>query len=290
VRCRNAIAVLVGLLALAAGCRAGRWLAGGDEEPLRFDHRAHAARGIECTACHDAASDRPRAGHPACAPCHAIGEEPDQGCALCHAAGTYAAPAAAPENDLRFSHRLHLARAVPCAECHPGVASATRLGAARRPSMERCLQCHRGLGPRATECAVCHERTRATTRPPSHDARWTEQHGDTSRAEPELCATCHAEADCVRCHQEIAPRDHTEFWIRRGHGLESEWDRERCMACHRQDECVQCHRTTPPANHVGGWGEPTFLHCQRCHYPVEETSCAVCHERAHPQAVPFGGR
>jgi hypothetical protein len=155
--------------------------------------------------------------------------------------------------------------------------------------MESCLDCHRGLGATALACPVCHAHTTAATRPASHDPGWIAHHVAESRADPGPCAACHATADCVRCHQEMPPRDHTEFFLRRGHGVESRWDRERCLACHREDACVECHRVTPPTNHGLGWVAPTFRHCQVCHYPLEDTSCAVCHERAHPTGVPFPG-
>jgi len=251
---------------------------------------------MRCADCHDAAADAPRAGHAACAPCHAIGGQEGKSCELCHAsaaggASYPGAPAGAPASDLRFSHRRHLTRGGACDRCHPGVAGAARLDpAAHRPSMESCVECHRGLGARAADCGVCHERITAATRPASHDPRWMVRHGAESRERPTLCAACHATADCVRCHQEIPPRDHTEFWLRRGHGLESRWDRERCLACHREDACVECHRVTRPVNHGSGWAAPTFRHCQRCHYPLEDTSCAVCHEHAHPLPLPFGPR
>jgi hypothetical protein len=279
-RSHDALAACVAGILVLGGCRVVQDLVGSSPR-LRFSHREHALPDLDCTTCHAVHDESPRAGHAACVACHEIGASPDETCATCHVDGRVSAEPP-PATDLRFSHRLHAARDVSCERCHDDVAHSRRLGdPAFHPTMEKCLDCHRTLGGDAVACATCHTRWTTATRPASHDGRWIAHHGEASRGEETRCAVCHAVADCVRCHQDMAPRDHGEFWLRRGHGLASRWDRERCAACHREDACIECHRMTPPANHGAGWGSPTYRH-----FPLEDTSCAVCHDQAHPNGLP----
>lgn len=288
-RSRDAVAACVAGLLILGGCRVVQNLVGSGPR-LRFSHREHALLGVDCASCHALGEATPRAGHAACETCHAIGTAPDDTCSTCHAEGPVV-PRSAPTSDLRFSHRRHAARDIPCEACHDGIADSERLGdPAFHPTMARCLACHQTLGGEAAACTTCHTRWTTATRPATHDGRWIAHHGAASRDAEARCGVCHAPADCIRCHQDMAPRDHGEFWLRRGHGLASRWDRERCLACHREDACIECHRMSPPANHGAGWGSPTYRHCQRCHLPLADTSCAVCHERAHPNGLPGRGR
>ena len=123
--------------------------------------------------------------------------------------------------------------------------------------------------------------------PNSHKAGWTEYHGATVDLNAGMagwtgtvCLTCHERSDCSSCHNTRPPRDHTNFWRTRGHGLMASGDRDRCITCHKQDYCVRCHNETAPRTHVGNWRQ---RHCTSCHYasfPVPADGCGVCHRRA----------
>lgn len=130
-------------------------------------------------------------------------------------------------------------------------------------------------------------------KPGSHDPRWIEFHGKAvlanggSAARPgEECTTCHERNDCIACHAMRLPRDHTNFWRTRGHGLQASANRERCRTCHQQDYCIRCHSETAPRSHTAGW---RARHCGWCHYgsgygPAD--NCSVCHKRALHLSAP----
>lgn len=123
-------------------------------------------------------------------------------------------------------------------------------------------------------------------KPDSHRGDWARNHGlhaqvDINEAGQTggTCVTCHEKNDCVSCHAQTMPRDHTGLWRTRGHGLTASVNRERCLYCHRQDYCVRCHNETAPRSHTAGW---VTRHCQWCH--LEGTrpggGCGVCHKRS----------
>ena len=131
--------------------------------PLAFTHGAHAARGVACTSCHAATAHSDRAaedslpGEDACTACHTIDRaHPSADCGSCHVGHTGSglpAPLVAPPANLKFSHKLHAERGVPCARCHgdlarEGAGIATRLDLPREAT---CLSCHEGK-----RCVTCH--------------------------------------------------------------------------------------------------------------------------------------
>lgn len=121
-----------------------------------------------------------------------------------------------------------------------------------------------------------------SNKPPSHDLSWMQRHGAASKSNIEECVQCHTDqVSCIQCHQEVAPRNHTPAWSKTGHGLEAKWDRSSCTACHKEDSCVECHLRTVPSSHRPGWLGTGNRHCTTCHYPVQETTCFVCHKTAH---------
>ena len=115
-----------------------------------------------------------------------------------------------------------------------------------------------------------------SNKPSSHDTTWLHNHGPASKVKLDDCLECHTDKiSCIQCHQEVAPRNHTPAWTRKGHGLEARWDRSSCLACHKEDSCTECHQNTPPASHRSGWSSK---HCTNCHKPLQESSCFVCHK------------
>ncbi len=123
-------------------------------------------------------------------------------------------------------------------------------------------------------------------KPASHRGRWIEYHGravgaagNTPGSPGEACLTCHVRTDCIGCHSTTMPRDHTNYWRTRGHGLMAAGNRERCETCHRQDYCIRCHSETAPRSHTAGW---INRHCTICHFGpggLPGDNCSVCHKR-----------
>ncbi|NTW99265.1 MAG: hypothetical protein HGB35_04925 [Geobacteraceae bacterium] len=124
-----------------------------------------------------------------------------------------------------------------------------------------------------------------SNKPASHDISWMNRHGSVSKVKIDDCLECHMDkVSCIKCHQEVAPRNHTPAWTKKGHGLEARWDRSSCTACHKEDSCNECHMNTRPSSHRPGWGGSGSTqngHCGTCHYPVQDTTCFVCHKAAH---------
>ena len=129
--------------------------------------------------------------------------------------------------------------------------------------------------------------------PSSHQGRWLEFHGRSvgagggSALRPEAeCLICHDRKDCTGCHSIVPPRDHTNFWRTRSHGLMAAGNRERCQTCHRQDYCIRCHSETAPRTHTAGW---RARHCDGCHFSgvsVPGEGCGVCHRMAPHTSAP----
>ena len=123
-------------------------------------------------------------------------------------------------------------------------------------------------------------------KPDSHRGDWARNHGLHSQVDQNeagqsggVCLTCHQKNDCIACHSQTMPKDHTNFWRTRAHGLTASVNRERCLYCHRQDYCIRCHNETAPRSHTGAWRTE---HCKWCH-PFgsrPEGSCGVCHKRS----------
>lgn len=125
-----------------------------------------------------------------------------------------------------------------------------------------------------------------SNKPSSHDISWLHRHGPESKAHLDECVQCHVDrVSCIQCHQEVQPRNHTPSWVKTGHGLVARWDRSACTVCHKEDMCIECHLNTPPSSHRPGWGGPGGIpnnrHCGTCHFPVQDTTCFVCHKTAH---------
>lgn len=123
-------------------------------------------------------------------------------------------------------------------------------------------------------------------RPASHRGDWARNHGIHAQADNNeagqtggACLTCHQRNDCIACHSQTMPKDHTNFWRTRAHGITASVNRERCLYCHRQDYCIRCHNETAPRSHTAAW---RTTHCSSgCHFgPIPTGSCGVCHKRS----------
>lgn len=271
-----------------------------------FNHKAHLERGSSCADCHDVAQERtlrmPKMEN--CTTCHAVDRAtvgPE--CRQCH---TLAKGAVTPIRwtlapmmpGVRFNHQKHTVTVkLECKTCHAGIEESDRVTPALMPSMKLCMDCHHQRGEKATSCRVCHTEEQKKMRPNSHkEGNWLLLHGKqvrrgSSRPLPQRCDFCHKQSECSTCHQDTPPRNHTNQFRIRGHGLIAAMDRDKCLTCHQQDACIRCHQTTPPATgpnaHRAGFGAPQDRHCMSCHFTSGlRRNCDTCHkgQPSHQQA------
>ncbi|ACY16080.1 cytochrome c3 family protein [Haliangium ochraceum] len=306
------------------------------ELPLYFSHAAHLRlpEAPACLDCHPRAASSmssiddlmPR--EAACRPCHAIDRDqptkavaagaPAARCDACHpgyAPGDVAvARLRVPVPNLKFPHRVHVARGQACTGCHgdlaaEGVALATR---AQLPAMRSCLACHDDRQA-ARACTTCHladaggfVRTRfaegalmpsGTLRGAAHDLSFRSAHAGASRSDPDYCASCHQQSFCVDCHDgAFKPMDfHGGNYVAL-HAIDARRDANECSACHRaQSFCTGCHsRSGVSADgrgsefdaeqpgrgfHPPGWSRPGLVgpghHGFAARRNIEQ--CASCH-------------
>jgi hypothetical protein len=138
-------------------------------------------------------------------------------------------------------------------------------------------------------------------KPETHDGYWVTRHGKVSAIDESECAACHTDRlDCVRCHEDTKPRDHTSGYVNKGHGMKARWSRNSCTACHTDSSfCDECHEVSEPSSHTMGWGGNLYnrtgdaagrtgRHCVTCHTPATignsygsdyiTRGCKVCHK------------
>jgi hypothetical protein len=310
------------------------------EPVLRDVHASHPAGNPPCATCHPKASGSSWASErlaPAmadCAPCHpavkgATALSPvTAACRTCHAA--FAAdgaplPSPHPRPNIRFSHRAHAPQ--PCAACHPDAAAGRRSeDGFDAVGMRTCFACHAARGRRLSECRTCHL-VRADGRMvtlvngelltppdwllgPSHGASWNGTHAAAAGARSELCAQCHDDAFCTRCHGgALRPRDvHPGDWLA-AHGASTRLDNPHCRSCHRsQSFCLDCHRRSgvaidsPEGARPEGTASPhgdasPAQICRRAKYDIQacvschsERSCVTCHASIDPHPAGFQKR
>lgn len=127
------------------------------EQPVPFSHQHHAGElGIDCRYCHSDVENGRFAGIPA-----------GHVCMTCHSQLWTGAPALAPVRQsfasgkplvwrrvaalpeyVYFDHHIHVARGVPCVECHGRVDEMPLTYRAKALQMRFCLDCHRDPAPR----------------------------------------------------------------------------------------------------------------------------------------------
>jgi hypothetical protein len=228
-----------------------------------------------------------------------------------------------PAANLRFDHAAHSSRGIPCARCHAGVEKLGAASLSALPPMALCTSCHRRGGSAKSGCDVCHLTTdggRLRTSfaagklvpgsfmpEAAHGGDWLYRHKLVAGADSAACATCHAESECVDCHDgRVRPRAvHPNDWLGL-HAMAARQDEPSCTSCHRAASfCVTCHqragiaqsgpagnaadrgRFHPPravwteaprtARHHAWEAERNITACVSCH---TERDCASCHATA----------
>lgn len=223
-------------------------------------------------------ADRDIPGHGTCESCHGdwIGDDDAPAavtdCARCHTdlrpspdgkqagTSTRAQPMHLPAPNLIFPHANHVAAGVECTTCHKNVPTKTLATRDDFPTMDRCVGCHQEKDV-STACTTCHIRTAAgpgrilTTfkegqlmprrlhQAAIHDADFLRDHAVPAMRDKAYCQNCHAESDCLECHDGVARdvRYHPGDFIST-HAIKARIDDVRCQSCHRlQDFCLNCH-------------------------------------------------
>lgn len=261
----------------------------------QFPHKEHTVNGITCKACHLTVLKSDKAGMPK-----------EKMCVMCHETVyketpvdqvyTLAAWKLGKNKDLsifyevKFSHKTHLNNGAKCADCHNDIAESLRVTPKHIPDANTCVNCHNNWLNQSL-CKKCHENKRLNVPPEGHKrADFITTHGKNLKEKPfdkwnELsgrhsheCFQCHKQDHCIKCHETIPPKSHTNQWRSIGHGITAGIDRDSCKACHRTDFCFRCHENSRPRSHVANWGSTRSQHCSYCHEPLSSNNCFVCHK------------
>jgi hypothetical protein len=178
---RAAAAIVLVLLAVAAGATLSSPRTPAPPQPMPFSHRVHAGeQQIGCTTCHAWADRAAVAGIPSvarCLGCHKFVRQDPKRPALAEALRPLVAklrerpttPIAwtrvhrLPDH-VSFAHAPHVRAGLPCRECHGEVEKMDEVRQVSSLEMGWCLACHRrrqAERPREslahlTDCLTCH--------------------------------------------------------------------------------------------------------------------------------------
>jgi hypothetical protein len=265
-----------------------------------FSHRQHVVElEMNCVACHKDIEGRDRPSLPSenlCNLCHKrLDDEkpPERQASAFFVDGVHhPMNMLAIDPEIIFSHKDHVVRVADCMSCHEGLRESERLEPSLQIRMDDCIGCHqRSAVPE--DCGTCHKVIDENWEPDHHSRLWDLAHGQAFRnptdSQSDSCSLCHTESTCVTCHLDEKPASHTNFWRLKSHGFEAMADRSRCQTCHRDDSCARCHESTRPLSHKGMFGQKRNTHCFRCHFPLRNESCFVCHKGtpSHNEATPL---
>ncbi len=199
--------------------------------------------------------------------------EPFRTCEVCHT-DFLTMPPQTPEDDLIFSHEVHLGQGLVCETCHrPPLGHFD----APAPMMMTCLSCHEGeTAPH--QCVNCHRRIDEIA--PGYDEPVV--HLDPDVSERRTCEKCHdVDVWCEQCHGLVMP--HPTGWQASHTGFASS-HADTCEKCHQSRDaafCVRCHgvEMPHPAFWYSGHGDIAANNpssCARCH-PSSPQFCNACH-------------
>ncbi len=247
---------------------------------LKPVHAVHAANGLECSVCHEAAStslratDLLRPQKETCAQCHDVNDAAQ--CALCHVqAQTPAGYAPRHVVAQNFPHQVHVQNGMECAACHAGEGMIEPV----LPDKATCRTCHT-TASQASDCRLCHA-AGEELRPASHGPQFLQLHALQASWDQSRCANCHTETDCQECHNgdNIRPRSHPlNFFF--DHALQARSKEISCSTCHESEFCSDCHaaqRVLPSDHSQASWLlTDGGRHAEAGRFDME--SCAACHE------------
>ncbi|HEY1959355.1 MAG TPA: hypothetical protein VGH28_27280 [Polyangiaceae bacterium] len=322
---------LVVLLAVAlAACASVLGFKRAEDRSRPFEHRAHVLKGIACTQCHEkirtstreSALDLPNTAR--CVSCHEKPHDTHE-CSTCHGESSAREEAELVHAQLRFDHGSHQrATGGDCARCHQGVANDAT--ARLLPKMATCFGCHKHRDEwDVRKCDGCHVNVSAEEVTPDshvvHDGDFIREHGVRAASNRDLCASCHDDRSCAKCHGVTVPALPWKLAVgdaprttgvhlsgfRSRHPLEARAQPGLCNTCHAEQFCVECHTqlgvsaTAQNARspHPAGWISATGgahateartdpMSCAGCHGGGGEQLCVGCHKVGGPGGSPHG--
>jgi hypothetical protein len=242
---------------------------------IKFSHKQHLADvGAECNMCHPTAQTSENSNemmmpkHEECGTCHST--EIEENCQYCHAEPEVYVAFAAPEREVRFSHKQHVeTNKLECSVCHAGIEASEKPSLAFLPVMATCNTCHNDVKV-TNACESCHTRPENLL-PISHELLgWAREHKRYVRLQglSNDCAVCHTDNFCQACHAEVTtqftrgelnrsvaenrpspdgrqllvkPRVHDLNFVF-SHAIDMRAKQSDCQSCHNsQTFCVDCH-------------------------------------------------
>jgi len=284
-------------------------VAGMQDRPVRrtpFPHAVHIENDLACTDCHEGAEEQDRATIPGADWCYECHEDPVE-------TGSDAEKAFFSERDagegklnlaselvfadLKFSHKVHIAKDAVCQDCHGDVEKGAFIRKGTPDFKHTCMDCHEMMEA-SVECTACHDSYRKDAAPESHKAAvFMKTHGSGVqkyfRSLPEgQCFFCHSAGECDQCHQENRPAGHDAPLFLRHHGDDlrfghGDMTEAGCALCHDKGGCDACHQQRQPRSHNVSFKNRTHgmaarferQTCQTCH---RQTFCIQCHTTVEP--------
>ena len=262
---------------------------------IKFGHKLHLDRGIECSACHvgiESAGLGTRAHLPMmdqCTSCHDGRQAPSR-CDTCH----LATPDGRLVTDL--PHGKLVPRGLFRNDDHSGDFVRSH-GPAAKADAAYCANCHK-----EQECVSCHL---SGPKPLSiHAGDFVLTHGPEARRNDPSCESCHRQQSfCRDCHVRSGVSDQpgalyfsaadnaTGRFHREGfvaplggiptpahHKFEARKNLRQCVSCHQESTCVQCHSVQASAAIRANPHPPGFrAQCDRA-LRQNDRGCVKCHE------------
>jgi hypothetical protein len=283
----------------------------GQRLPILFSHKMHLKMKLACDFCHDRAetstrsSDQLTPSEEPCRACHKIERDkpekeaiPEARCDGCHVYPPGSdvqrpPPVEVPPPNLKFNHKVHADRRIPCERCH-GTMDQVKLATREElPRMPLCLGCHNqvALANRApAKCSTCHLTAEdgtlethfatgllvpsGTLKGDAHGPNFVREHSSVGK-DLAYCETCHRREMCIACHNGVVKplsfhgNDYVSI-----HAIDARKWSMNCNGCHREQTfCLGCHervgvvdRQTAAAPNAGDVARPA----RRFHPPYDK--------------------
>lgn len=255
---------------------------------LRFTHKVHLDRKIECVTCHgdmtkvELATRQQLPKMATCFECH-DGRNAPNDCTTCHL------KEASGRLQLNFSSGiLRPMQGDPLGMDHGPRYEFTH-GTRASVSRQTCTQCHSD-----SFCQKCHD---SLQKPLSvHPNDYITLHPVQARTDAARCESCHRlQSFCAACHervgvgmdadQSLRPRNvkvHPDYatWVQipgpQHHGIVASRDIRQCEACHREETCLSCHSEKSQRQQVNPHPNGFASMCKKL-AAANDRPCLKCH-------------